>query len=157
MKSIYEQIRSMEADWPQFLVAQYYSSQSAIWFGWLKPTERRFLISIAYGTFEGQPRYAWEVAPTVRVLWPFLRPNFQAAEEKPLPHVYFDFPDIRFSKLCLFVPQWGQWNSSMYISETIVPWTRKWLRYYEDWEVTGKWRGGGVHQSDLEKLGHQPK
>ncbi len=45
--------------------------------------------------------------------------------------------------LCLFYK--GEWTPMKKIGETIIPWTAKWLYFYEAWEVTGKWLGGGIH------------
>ena len=59
-----------------------------------------------------------------------------------LPHVYSQ----KEQKLCLFVPAGGkEWNSSMSIASTIVPWASEWLFFYEVWLATGRWLGGGVH------------
>jgi hypothetical protein len=52
-----------------------------------------------------------------------------------LPHVY---PG---DELCLYLP--GQWKESMFLVDTILPWTSEWLLHYELWLVTGRWAGGG--------------
>jgi hypothetical protein len=43
------------------------------------------------------------------------------------------------------LPKAGEWNSSRFISETIVPWTSLWLFYFEEWLLSDEWKGGGVH------------
>lgn len=45
----------------------------------------------------------------------------------------------------LYDPAKDEWDHSMLISETIVPWTLDWLACYELWLMTGRWTGGGRH------------
>lgn len=63
------------------------------------------------------------------------------ANGKPLPHVYREVPVV----LCLFHPDYHEWQPWMRLDETVVPWAYVWLLYFEDWLVDGKWRGGGEH------------
>lgn len=71
----------------------------------------------------------------------------QLAEGKSrLPHVY----DHKKQRICLYEWKKVQWNCSMRISQTIVPWTAEWLYFYEVWVITGKWLGGG-HGDDHPK------
>jgi hypothetical protein len=51
------------------------------------------------------------------------------------PHMYSD------SRLCLY--EESQWNSSMFLAETVVPWTSEWLAHYELWSVDGVWYADG--------------
>jgi hypothetical protein len=47
--------------------------------------------------------------------------------------------------LCLYYGS-REWNSSMLIANTLVPWTAEWLAHHEVWLATGgDWHGGGVH------------
>lgn len=67
------------------------------------------------------------------------RPRLQLVPGMPLPHVY------PLNTLCLYHGQ-AQWNSSMLIADTLVPWAAEWLIHYEVWLATqGNWTGGGVH------------
>lgn len=70
--------------------------------------------------------------PEVHVLTPTLRLHPDA---EGLPHTY---PGNR---LCLHLP--GEWQPTMFITHTTVPWTSEWLLYYEIWLITGRWNGGG--------------
>ena len=36
-----------------------------------------------------------------------------------------------------------EFNYSLRIIDTIIPWTQEWLYFYEIWLLTGEWRGGG--------------
>lgn len=145
MKSLLAQVRSMERHWPQFRTSPGFGPQSVIWFGDLKGLERRFHVSIEYGLPMTKRRDLYRLMPVVRVLRPLLVPNWSAEEESPLPHVYFERPDIRLSPLCLFDPKADEWDSSMLISRTTVGWTVRWLAAYEFWETSGRWIGGGRH------------
>lgn len=105
-------------------------SNHLIWQYHLKPSafSRTYLIQIEYylGTY-----------PEVLVLNP--RPRDLAGGRNP-PHVYSGLGD----PLCLFYPAAREWDSSMLISRTIVPWTCEWLFHFEAWLFSGKWEGGGT-------------
>src|SRR4029079_18395204 len=83
--------------------------------------------------------------PLVRILSPRLVPRFDAAEEAPLPHVYFEEHDITLSPLCLFDPEAGEWSHDDLIAHTTIPWAADWLACYEGWLATDRWLGGGRH------------
>lgn len=71
-----------------------------------------------------------------------LDPALTVPEGMRLPHT---FPGER---LCLHFP--GEWNGSMLIADTIVPWASEWLMHYEFWLATGQWHGGG-HEPEAPK------
>ena len=58
---------------------------------------------------------------------------------KDPPHLY---PD---RSLCLYYPPNDEWNYKNSWAETLVPWASLWLYYYEIWQETGEWLGGGIH------------
>lgn len=60
-----------------------------------------------------------------------------------LEHVYSQTKQ----ELCLYYPTAHEWNDTMKLSETIIPWACEWLYFYEIWLITGEWLGGGVHPS----------
>ncbi|MBP8931241.1 MAG: hypothetical protein KBG46_08165 [Paracoccus sp.] len=47
-----------------------------------------------------------------------------------------------------------EWNPSMSIAKTTVPWAARWLACYELWEATGRWHGGGRHMKGDPSLDH---
>jgi hypothetical protein len=59
---------------------------------------------------------------------------------RDIPHVYKD--PLR---LCLYLPRSGEWNGTMRIDQTLVPWALVWLFYFEEWLTSDNWKGGGVH------------
>ncbi len=66
-------------------------------------------------------------------------PRLLYTKEKVLPHFNPDHT------LCLYHTH-DEWNPSMYLAETTVPWSSEWLYHYEIWKGTGEkeWFGGGV-------------
>lgn len=36
------------------------------------------------------------------------------------------------------------WRSDMRLANTVIPWFKEWLVFYEFWHQTGEWYGGGV-------------
>ena len=69
------------------------------------------------------------------------KPLALAIDETKLPHCY----DQKLQYLCLYYPDGKEWNKSMLIAKTIIPWAYEWLYHYEIWLGTGEWTGGGVH------------
>lgn len=58
---------------------------------------------------------------------------------KDPPHRYSD------GSLCLYYPPKNEWNYKDLWAETLIPWASLWLYYYEIWNETGEWLGGGIH------------
>lgn len=69
------------------------------------------------------------------------RDNLSENTDGKLPHIY----KCEGSKVELCLYYGDEFNLSMYISDTIVPWAVEWLFYYEVWLRTGKWQGEGIH------------
>lgn len=92
--------------------------------------------------------------PEMIVLEPDLK---LLASGRPIPHVY---PyNNKGTKLCLWLPGSGEWNSNMRFEETYLPWTAEWLDYFEEWLETDTWAGGGAHpepHSSKKNLGKKP-
>lgn len=96
--------------------------------GDVRPTHRSVAYRVRIEYRAGEP-------PESTVLSPPLKPREEGGR---LPHVY---PG---EKLCLYLPNAGEWTPDMSLAHTIVPWIAEWLFYYEVWHVTGEWLGGGV-------------
>jgi hypothetical protein len=141
----------MRRHWPGFALAEE-SLDRAVWFGSLAGLERSYRLMIEYGLPTRAAEYEMcRRLPLVRVLSPALEPRFDAAEEAPLPHVYFTDPDLTLSPLCLFDVEAGEWSHDDLIAVTTVPWAADWLACYEGWLATGRWYGGGRHARRPEK------
>ena len=96
-----------------------------IWEGTIRPTELSPDYSVRISYFLGK-------RPIVDVLAPKLLPRSEGGK---IPHTF------RPGRICLHLHE--EWNSTMYIHKTIIPWTSLWLYYYELWHATGEWLGGG--------------
>lgn len=69
-------------------------------------------------------------------------PQLAVLSGKKLPHVYSQIDQ----RLCLYYPSGrSQWDESMSIARTIIPWASEWLLFYELWFATGEWLGEGIH------------
>lgn len=97
------------------------------WRGQLKPTpaSRVYTAALSYKRRE---------FPRVRIVHPVLETRGGS-----LPHVYIE------GHLCLFLPSAYEWDASMFLADTIIPWAAEWLLFYEIWLATGEWLGGGAH------------
>jgi hypothetical protein len=78
--------------------------------------------------------------PKIFVVNPDLR---ALAGARDLPHIYTH--NGRGTRLCLWRPMRQEWHWSMKLSETCIPWTLRWLWYFEDWLHSNEWAGGGEH------------
>ncbi len=122
-----EQIVMMKKHFPDFHLQ--WRKNIVTWIGDIQPSQlsRCYRVKISHGLHR---------APHVYVLKPDLA---DGSNGEAIPHTY---PGKR---LCLYHPKKREWSQQKYVSETIVPWTSLWLFYYEIWQITGKWMGGGEH------------
>jgi len=145
MKTIEEQIRAMEAQWPGFKLISQADDRSAEWQGVLAPDKREHVVRIRYRVPMVLENITLkDVQPRVQVLRPLLEWHADY-EQGPIPHVYASHADPKLPYLCLFSPAGREWGTGDFISDTTVFWAAEWLYFYEGWLVTKKWRGGGQH------------
>jgi hypothetical protein len=110
MKTIAQQVQAMRRHWPSFEVAGQTVDQ-AVWFGSLAGIERSYRVMVEYRlTQESRDHGRYKPSPSVQVLSPPLRLQFNAREETPLPHVYFDE---------------GRWKMSCCACSAIVRWAKQ--------------------------------
>ena len=57
-----------------------------------------------------------------------------------LKHVF----DTKKQRICLYYGPFGEWDSTMFLAQKIVPWAAEWLLFYELWVITGEWLGEGI-------------
>lgn len=125
--TIAEQYVALKRYYPEFKVRL--EKNRVFCKGQLRPTAR----SVSY-TFKLS--YKVGTRPKVTITNPVLKRNFK---NEKIPHVY------PFNELCLYYPNYQEFNSKKLISDCIIPWTSLWLYHYENWHITGKWEGGGIH------------
>jgi hypothetical protein len=118
------QTGALRHHWPQGTTTL--SKNTVRWVGPLQPTPLS-------PTYTVSVEYRFTNSPQVYVLDPKLDPGHR----ERLPHVYTG------DRLCLYTPGTGEWNRSMNLAQTIIPWAAEWLLHYEIWQVTDKWHGSG--------------
>jgi hypothetical protein len=76
-----------------------------------------------------------------------VEPNLKLlAKRRKLPHTYpYSGNGVR---LCLWSPKLKEWDWHMNLSDTYIPWTVRWLWYFEDWLYSDEWAGGGDHPDE---------
>lgn len=89
-------------------------------------------------TYPVEIRYSLGSRPIVTVYGD----NIKKIDDPDFPHVFHKNKKTNTVELCL---SYGDFDSSMLIADTYVPWAIEWLYYYEIWLATGEWRGGGIH------------
>jgi len=104
------------------------------WQGRVRPTDesREYVVKVRYRL--GESPNAVIISPSLLYL--------VANSTKPgrkLPHVYRGDGD----PLCLFFGE-HEWNASMAIADTTIPWVSLWLRFFELWLITNTWEGSGA-------------
>lgn len=155
--SIDHQIGVMTERWPAFdVVAK--NDRCAVWEGNLDPVSRRYRVRVRYEVPVAIENFSiLNVQPRVQILSPVLE-RHPEHDEGPIPHVYINSKEQSLPYLCLFDPFNGEWTPSDLLAETTVPWTSRYLYFYEGWLLTGKWSGGGRHPTQEELDGsRQPK
>lgn len=139
--SLEQQDRLIRQRWPFRTVSL--GEHFGLWRGEIFGLSAPYEISILYVRRHFQPgfEYAHPWFPRVLVRAPLIcrRPE---APDVPIPHV-FDEGGSERPSLCLFDPAFNGWSSDRPIAMTTIPWAADWLRFYEAWQATGIWTGGG--------------
>jgi hypothetical protein len=120
--------KDIKKNYPSFLIEVNYNE--IIIDGYIKPTDMSLTYKIKI-FFNGKER------PKVYVV----EPNIKRLITKPIKvHMFSDY------SLCLYYHKNYEFNPDIDLfSDTIVPWTSMWLYYFELWQYTGEWLGGGIH------------
>jgi len=101
----------------------------------LKPTEESITYTVVFRAREGiRGVDIFVTDPKVEIYY----------NNELVPHLY---PN---GSLCLYYPKYNEWDYRDSWADTLVPWTSLWLYYYEIWQETGEWLGGGVHNKRTE-------
>ena len=125
--SMVAQIVRMSAKHPQLKLSL--KGQTATWQGDWCPSELS-------ETYQIRVRYTHCRRPIISILKPTLK---IAKGKDKLPHTYLDGQ----LDICIHEPE--EWNSRLFVADTIMPWVSQWLRFYEYWEQTGSWEGKGTN------------
>ncbi len=103
-----------------------------IWIGMIKPTplSREYKIKIVCKS---------GVRPKVMMIGE----KILGIEKPDFPHHFEIDPEKQMVVMCLHMPH--EFDYSLSIAKTIIPWAQEWLYFYEIWLATGEWHGGGHH------------
>ncbi|MFI4973073.1 MAG: hypothetical protein ACHP84_00880 [Caulobacterales bacterium] len=145
-----EQDRRIRQAWPGFR-SVLITERLAIWRGELQPLSHRYEVEVIYARNRSTDpfHYSYAPFPEVTVVTPPVVRRPQAPDE-PVPHIYTDAARDQ-PILCLFDPRTGGWSRDMAIADTILVWAAGWLRFYEAWQATGVWTGGGAPHGRLSR------
>ncbi|WP_404391350.1 hypothetical protein [Pseudoalteromonas phenolica] len=118
------------------------------WVGYIQPTSlsRRYKVVIRY-TINKLP-FCIVTEPDLTVL----------ASDKAIPHTYPNSTNVKGVQLCLFLPKVkklnkvSEWQPTMFVADTFIPWASTWLFYFECWLSTGTWHGGGVEHDESQEV-----
>jgi len=127
-KTIAEQVSAMRCKYPQF-TTDFTSHHSLKVKGTLKPTARSDVYTFVL-------KLNLTDAPKLKIISPELQKNSKGEDA---PHLY---PG---EYLCLYQPKYCEFERTDYLCDTIIPWISMWLYYYEVWQLTDTWLGGGEH------------
>lgn len=131
------QLMRMSSRWPDFGFDLSIDRTTMIWEGKLRGFQRFYRVSVQW-RFRGAA-----IMPHVFILDPMLRPR-PGGRYEDIPHLIFNSRLPRESALCLFDPDAREWDPTMLIADTTVPWASEWLHYYECWHLDGIWRGSNA-------------
>ena len=112
------------------------------WSGYLRPTalSRTYHVVVDYKA---------KKRPVVRLLGD----NIKGLDKSNFPHKFNIDHVKKHVDLCLHLAH--EFNSSMLIADTIIPWAVEWLYFYEIWLTTNVWCGGGKHPGIKKKGGEK--
>ncbi len=136
--TLVQQMAALKRTFPESHVNYDYRQKRLVWEGILQPTtlSKKYKVKI---TCDGISSIDYK--PNIYVISP--KPLSLAENEKKLPHTY----DSKQQQICLYDWRCNEWNETMMMSHTIIPWATEWLYFYEIWVATGEWYGGGHHSS----------
>lgn len=143
MKGRARTVRSREAQtermrdlWPGLRPLTVFADDRIVWLGPLRGFQMSYKVSVVWNHAESTP-------PLVFVRNPAIRPR-PGTDYIDIPHLLYDSLSPTNSALCLFDPAQNEWDRSMLIAESIVPWASEWLHHYELWHFDGVWRGANA-------------
>ena len=140
-----EQIWDMQRKYPEFDVVCHLPWM-VCWEGTLCPLSgQKYTVRIrCQRPYRTETFTVWTPhTPLVEILDPKLDLTNRHEGHDPLLHLYRNKHKNGQVHLCLDNPDDPGWVSGVSIADTIVPWANEWLMFYEFWQATGKWTGGG--------------
>lgn len=131
-RSVHVQRTRMAHRWPA-MESRFIGPGAEAWVGPLRSFQQDYTVYVSWLYQAGFP-------PHVFVLKPEIKPR-SGGEFADIPHLIYNEQEPKLSALCLFDPDQGEWDKTMLIADTIIPWASEWLHDYELWHYDGVWRG----------------
>lgn len=85
-----------------------------------------YVVKIAYKYTDKYPK-----------VW-LLFPKLEKVDNK-YPHHKYEWDKAGNPRLCVYYPAYEEWNPTMDITLSFIPWIVTWLNTYEYWLITGQW------------------
>jgi hypothetical protein len=142
-----QQIARMREEYPGFAVL-FTTPWIVIWQGELTPYARSYQVHLLYCAFALPMADIEANTVHVEVVDPLLTRRAGYPDVR-IPHLFQNAHAPSRPRLCLHTRK--EWVPSMYIADTILPWTVEWLAAYEGWKATGTWYAGG-HNTERQLL-----
>lgn len=136
-RSAHAQLNRMSSRWPDLRPEVSSDGKHLLWSGPLRGLQRTYEVLIQW-KFVGSLG-----APFVFIVEPELKPRLNGSFEE-IPHLLFNSDAPASSALCLFDPDGREWDATMLIADTTIPWASEWLHHYECWHLDGIWRGANA-------------
>ena len=126
--TIIEQTQCLKSYFPSSSVK--ISGTGFVWEGVLRPTPLSQEYKIKLNYRKGHHPDIFVVSPKLEL--PEGKTN--------LEHVY----STEKQHLCIYHRPSEEWDNTMLIAQTVMPWVSEWITQYENWLITGEWHGGGI-------------
>lgn len=133
LRSLHSQIVRMQNRWA-FEIR--FSDTHVRWEGHLRGFQMPYRVRIHWN-------HKQLLTPYVQLVDPPLTPREGVGFDK-IPHLMRDITNPEQSGLCLYDPEGNEWDATMLIADTTIPWAADWLKHYELWHYDGTWRGKSV-------------
>lgn len=154
------QVNRMEQRWPDLKLRVSPDERSIVWVGPIRGFQMMYTVCVAWDFIcKTDP-------PFVFINSPKIKPR-SGGDYEQIPHLQFNGDNPDDSALCLFDPEGREWNASMFIADTTIPWASEWLHHYECWHLDGVWRGANApgpisvaemrledRQGDIDRVGY---
>ena len=114
-----------------------------LWSGKIKPTalSKEYTVVLLY--IVGESPKVWVIGNALEKL-----------DDVNFPHKFDIDSKKNMVQICLY--RYAEFNSTVLLADTIIPWTVEWLYFYELWLATGEWFGGGEHPNVGEEKTQDP-
>jgi hypothetical protein len=137
--TVYKQKVALGAAYPE-AKSSIIGRKTLVWGGKIRPSPFSKEYKVVLTWIPEQPPNVWIIGDELERL-----------DDPSFPHIYHIDVERKMVRICLYRHQ--EFNQYTFIANTIIPWAKEWLYFYEMWLATGNWLGGGEHPSEGEHEG----